>query len=205
MDERDSKGRFLEGSKHSNEWRKKMSDNAIKKGIKPPIPRKGVPSGMLGKKHSKETRLKMSLAAKGRKLSEETRKNQSVAFKKFYKEHPGARAGENHPQWKGGVSKDKEYKKKYRKENKDKYMFLRARYRVKKHQNGGTHTFGEWQTLKTQYNFTCPSCKKSEPQIKLTEDHIIPISRGGSDNIENIQPLCRICNSTKHTRIIKFK
>ena len=70
--------------------------------------------------------------------------------------------------------------------------------------NGGFHSRTEWKELKEKYNFTCPACKKSEPEIKLTKDHILPLLRGGTNNIENLQPLCKICNSKKHTQIIKY-
>lgn len=78
----------------------------------------------------------------------------------------------------------------------------RVLHRIKK--ETGTHTYGEWELLKKQYNYTCPCCKKAGPEIKLTEDHIIPLSRGGSDLIENIQPLCLSCNSKKHSTTIKY-
>lgn len=76
------------------------------------------------------------------------------------------------------------------------------RARIKR--QGGYHSVGEWENLKAQYNWTCPSCHRQEPEIKLTRDHIIPILRGGSDNIENIQPLCIFCNSYKGTSTIKY-
>ena len=66
----------------------------------------------------------------------------------------------------------------------------------------GSHTFGEWQLLKKQHGYRCPYCGKKEPEIKLTQDHIIPLSKGGSDFIENIQPLCRSCNCKKYNKII---
>lgn len=41
----------------------------------------------------------------------------------------------------------------------------------------GAHTLTEWETIKLLYDFTCAGCGRTEPQIKLTEDHKIPISK----------------------------
>lgn len=69
---------------------------------------------------------------------------------------------------------------------------------------GSPHSKEEWENLKKEYNFTCPACLQKEPKIKLTRDHIISLSKGGSDKIENIQPLCKYCNSKKQTKNIKY-
>jgi 5-methylcytosine-specific restriction endonuclease McrA len=45
----------------------------------------------------------------------------------------------------------------------------------------------------------CRCCGSSE---KLTIDHIVPLTRGGSNDLDNLQILCRNCNSRKGNRCL---
>lgn len=58
----------------------------------------------------------------------------------------------------------------------------------------GTHTTQEWENLKKEVSFRCVRCNK---RARLTKDHIRPIIFNGKNKIENIQPLCSPCNSSK--------
>ena len=72
----------------------------------------------------------------------------------------------------------------------------------------GTFTQQEWEALVVQFD-RCPRCQRPWGDIPvlegrasvITRDHIIPISKGGNNTIENIQPLCYSCNSAKGNRI----
>lgn len=69
----------------------------------------------------------------------------------------------------------------------------------------GSYTPAEWDALCVFYDHTCLCCGRREPEIKLTADHVVPLSKGGSNGISNIQPLCQSCNSRKHTATIDFR
>lgn len=61
------------------------------------------------------------------------------------------------------------------------------------------HTAEEWEALKAACEYTCLACGRREPEVELTRDHVVPMSEGGSNAITNLAPLCRSCNSFKHT------
>ena len=102
----------------------------------------------------------------------------------------------------------------WKKKNKDKVNFYtRQRYYCKRGA-GGKHTIKEWEGLREKYNYMCLCCKQQEPEIALTEDHIIPISKWKKweenhpeidykcNDIQNIQPLCISCNASKGNKLI---
>lgn len=78
----------------------------------------------------------------------------------------------------------------------------RRKRRVIKSSGVGSHTEQEWQNLCKQYGYKCAACKK---KVELTQDHVIPLAKGGPDSIDNIQPLCKLCNSKKHTKTIDYR
>jgi 5-methylcytosine-specific restriction endonuclease McrA len=71
---------------------------------------------------------------------------------------------------------------------------LNRRYRIRQLNSEGNHTNEEWQELLKTCGNRCVNCGTKGD---LTRDHIIPLSKGGADYIENIQPLCKSCNSSK--------
>lgn len=50
-------------------------------------------------------------------------------------------------------------------------------------------------------NYQCQSCGKQYGETNLTIDHIIPLVRGGSNDISNLQTLCFSCNRQKADKI----
>jgi 5-methylcytosine-specific restriction endonuclease McrA len=95
------------------------------------------------------------------------------------------------------AAKSKEWAKK----NPEKMRIISHRRRARLLNAEGSFTQEDWLKLKEIYDFTCPKCFRSEPEIKLTMDHKVPLVKGGSNYLDNIQPLCVSCNTSKGKKI----
>jgi hypothetical protein len=90
-------------------------------------------------------------------------------------------------------------------------------YRARLVKAEGSFTFQEFKDLCKKYNHCCVCCGKTKQQLSkikraLVPDHVKPISKGGSNYIENIQPLCHPlfggrggCNSRKRAKEFDYR
>jgi len=62
-----------------------------------------------------------------------------------------------------------------------------------------TLTLTEWEAIKAAYRNRCAYCGE-KPQ-KLTQDHVLPLSKGGGYIKENIVPACLSCNCSKQDNV----
>jgi 5-methylcytosine-specific restriction protein A len=73
------------------------------------------------------------------------------------------------------------------------------RLRPTRQQQGYTN---EWLRLSRAAIADQPWCSRCGSTDDLTADHIVPLSAGGESVIENMQTLCRSCNSRKGGRAV---
>lgn len=89
------------------------------------------------------------------------------------------------------------YEKQYREKNRSAAALRTMRHYARKLHAAGTFTTLEWKALCGWFGNVCLGCGTTG---KLEADHVIPLVNGGANSIDNIQPLCRVCNATKQTR-----
>ena len=62
----------------------------------------------------------------------------------------------------------------------------------------GWVTAKEWRAILESYGGRCAYCGSPG----RTQDHVVPISRGGTHTADNVVPACRSCNSRKRDKIL---
>lgn len=128
---------------------------------------------------------------------------------KYQREHAEARMA-YYAQWRAENAERKAAgDRQWRSNHPEKVMAMRklqnARRRARAMRATGSFTPKEWLALKERYGNRCLICGRSEPEVKITPDHVVPLALGGSNSIGNIQPLCWGCNARKQARIADYR
>lgn len=95
------------------------------------------------------------------------------------------------------IEKERQRSKDYSINNKEKINVRTQRRRAKIKKLDNDYTIKEWLATKEDFNNECAYCGEKR---KLTQDHFIPVSKGGGYIMGNIVPACASCNSSKRDR-----
>jgi 5-methylcytosine-specific restriction endonuclease McrA len=91
----------------------------------------------------------------------------------------------------------------WRKNNPEKRRAIHANANARrKRQSEGTWTAEEFAAVCDHYGNVCLCCGKAK---KLHADHVIPLIKGGRNDIGNLQPLCHSCNSRKNVKDTDYR
>ncbi len=91
----------------------------------------------------------------------------------------------------------RETKRKYRHANMEKIQLYHTMRRT-----SGSYVYAEIQSLKVYQQNKCFYCE-CDISVKYTIEHVIPISKKGTNNIENIVLACKSCNCSKQERNVR--
>lgn len=102
----------------------------------------------------------------------------------------------------------KQWLKRYQQSEHGKIMLAKAKHRRRAAERASPHTLTaeQWTTILELQDYICPMCQRSfDDDLPPTMDHIVPVSKGGGLTFENVQALCRSCNSSKGTKTINYR
>lgn len=173
------------GKHHTEEAKRKMRKNHYNQ--------EGKNNPMYGKKLSEEHRRKFCFSRKGKKNSEEHQRKIIFAIK-----------GSKCHFWKGGIYQDKnKYMREWYYKKPNKRLSNQKRQSIKR--NGGELTIQTIQqvyedNIKQYGTLTCYLCLKPIEFRQDALEHKIPLSRGGTNEYNNLAIAHRSCNSRKHNK-----
>lgn len=155
------------------------------------------------RENRKQKRWRDGLSGKPNEKKEGLAKRVSEKNSAYLKENPDVKkkASKKYFQTLAGKISKKRAEKKYRQTLAGKIARKLDKYR-RKAATVGKFTASEWRSLCDKYDNRCLSCGE---QKELTVDHVVSLKDGGSNTIDNLQPLCRSCNSRKGAKFIDYR
>jgi 5-methylcytosine-specific restriction endonuclease McrA len=116
------------------------------------------------------------------------------AVRKLYRENNYLKLKEMGKNWR---LKNKDAIKLYKQSNSENDRIHVEKRRSLKKKLPSQYTISEWDKCKNDFGNKCSYCGK---EVKLTQDHFIPLSKDGEYTKNNIVPACGSCNPSKGNR-----
>ena len=120
-------------------------------------------------------------------------------YTKQWNENNKEHIAEHNKQWNEA---NPEYGKQWRENNRERNNELSRKAenkrRALKAQNGGEYTLEQWQECLEFFDYKCAYSGEPINNSNVNVEHIIPISKGGTNNITNIVPALDTVNFSKN-------
>lgn len=95
------------------------------------------------------------------------------------------------------LEREKNRKSIYQKNNRDKDLINKQKRLALKKSLYANFSTIDWKNTQNYFEYKCAYCDSNE---KLTQDHFVPLTKGGEYTINNIIPACGRCNFSKHNK-----
>jgi 5-methylcytosine-specific restriction endonuclease McrA len=124
-----------------------------------------------------------------------------VCVKVYQRANADAQNQYGHDWQQANTEKVRRYSREWAQRNRE-FVSQRGRlYRARKAGAEGTFTRIEWLALADWFGNACLACGRTDIHI----DHVVPLIRGGTNWLENLQPLCPSCNTSKKDKTIDYR
>jgi len=119
----------------------------------------------------------------------------------WYREHKEYVSKTSRHWHKQQPEKTKTAQRKYERNNPEKRAVYRLRHAARKRSAAGSHTDMDITILYINQNGKCIYCGCVLGK-KYHVDHVVPLSRGGSNDFDNLALACPHCNSSKGAKLL---
>ena len=126
------------------------------------------------------------------------REERRIAYRNWVATHRNTVRTRQRAAYAANPTRTKTNTKVWRSANPEKVRAIKRRHRAHK-ANAPINDFtaAQWREMQEHYGHRCVYCGK-RAKGHLTQDHLTPLSKGGSHTLSNIVPACRACNSKKN-------